>query len=502
MRRVSFLISIVVLIVLLSSVTGVAGDKLKVQERLKLALTGTATALSYSPNGRFLAVGFKSGQVEVWDLGSGKTVLSKQAHNKAVNTVQFDSVSERLLTISYDQGAKFLSLADGSEQKAFPGPAFSGALSPNDRLLAAQASDQAVCLWDASTGARIRRLTKSGIGGTRSMSFSKQSLLTAHNSVMLFDTQTGEQKPFAEVPPAKVNIQMTGENKAVISLGEMSEDTAPPRNVVASRESSLVAVVRAWYGHSAVVDIWDLDGMTKLATVRPKDAGVSVSFSHDSKLLAVEGEKEATIWDWRKTKRLLTIRAEGIFQFSPTSAELAVLRGNELLVLAQVRIPQSRWEQAAQEIKRLSPSAFPDLPGEITAYLKNRSCMVPQVWRASEPGNVIAGEFYRPGQRDWAVLCACKGRLSVLVFQAGRTERVDELGESNESSYLQHVGGEEIAFSRAIATVGEAYIVSHYKGGPQPRPIDHAGINDSFVEKGSVVRYWHKGEWLELDGAD
>jgi hypothetical protein len=169
--------------------------------------------------------------------------------------------------------------------------------------------------------------------------------------------------------------------------------------------------------------------------------------------------------------------------------------------LHQVRIPQSKWDQAAREIKRLDPSAY-SLPGEISAYLKKRSCMVPQVWRASEPGNVISGEFYRPGQRDWAVLCACKGRLSILVFQAGRTEHVDELGESDESSYLQNMGGEEIGFSRAIATVGEAYIVSHYKGGPQPRPIDHAGINDIFVEKGSVVHYWHNGQWLRLDGAD
>ncbi len=320
MRRISFLISIVVL---LSSLTGLAEDKLKVRERLKLALGGTATAVSYSPDGRFLAVGFKSGQVAVWDTDSGKNVLSKQAHDKAVNTVQFDSLSQRLLTISYDQGAKFLLLADGSEQTAFSGPAFSGALSPDDRLLAAQASDQAVCLWDASTGTQIRQLTKKGIGGTRSMSFSKNFLLTAHNSVMLFDTESGEQRPFAEVPPAKVNIQKTGENKAVISLGEMSEDTAPPRNAVASRKSPLVAVARAWYGQSAVVDIWDLDAMIKLATVRPKEAGVSVSFSHDGKLLAVEGDKEATIWDWRRAKRLASIQAESLIQFSPTIAELA-----------------------------------------------------------------------------------------------------------------------------------------------------------------------------------
>jgi hypothetical protein len=30
----------------------------------------------------------------------------------------------------------------------------------------------------------------------------------------------------------------------------------------------------------------------------------------------------------------------------------------------------------------------------------------------------------------------------------------------------------------------------------------HAGINDVFVGKASVVWYWHQGKWLELTGAN
>ena len=170
--------------------------------------------------------------------------------------------------------------------------------------------------------------------------------------------------------------------------------------------------------------------------------------------------------------------------------------------LQEVPIPQSRWEQAAKEIKRVKPSAFPKLPSEIGAYLQSRSCMVPQVWGASELGNVISGEFYRTGQQDWAVLCSCQGRLSIFVFPGGRTETVDELGKSDEISYLQLVGNKEIGFSRAITAVGQTYILSHRKGGPKPPKIDHEGINDIFVEKASVVHYWNDGKWVELRGAD
>lgn len=35
-----------------------------------------------------------------------------------------------------------------------------------------------------------------------------------------------------------------------------------------------------------------------------------------------------------------------------------------------------------------------------------------------------------------------------------------------------------------------------------PPPPDHDGIKDIFVEKASVVLYWHGGRWVKLQGAD
>ena len=61
-----------------------------------------------------------------------------------------------------------------------------------------------------------------------------------------------------------------------------------------------------------------------------------------------------------------------------------------------------------------------------------------------------------------------------------------------------------MVYSREIASVGRAYILQHYQayGGTKPPPIDHQGINDAFVEKGSVVLYFYRQEWLRLTGAD
>jgi hypothetical protein len=38
-------------------------------------------------------------------------------------------------------------------------------------------------------------------------------------------------------------------------------------------------------------------------------------------------------------------------------------------------------------------------------------------------------------------------------------------------------------------------------GGPGSPQLDHDGINDVFIEKGSVVWYWYQGRWLRLQGA-
>ncbi len=39
-------------------------------------------------------------------------------------------------------------------------------------------------------------------------------------------------------------------------------------------------------------------------------------------------------------------------------------------------------------------------------------------------------------------------------------------------------------------------------GGPKPPPIDHQGIEDSTLGKVSVIKYYYRGTWLTLTGAD
>ena len=66
------------------------------------------------------------------------------------------------------------------------------------------------------------------------------------------------------------------------------------------------------------------------------------------------------------------------------------------------------------------------------------------------------------------------------------------------------MGADYEDFDRGLGTADRKFIVDSYKayGGPKPPPITHLGINYEFLERASLVRYCHRGKWLELTGAD
>jgi hypothetical protein len=165
---------------------------------------------------------------------------------------------------------------------------------------------------------------------------------------------------------------------------------------------------------------------------------------------------------------------------------------------------QRAFETAERQILRLPPSAFPGLPKTILTELNRRGCLIPQVPAANQPHNVIKGEFAKPGQSDWAILCSIRSVSSILVFWNGSAVNPAQIAKKNDHDSLQASGAGGITYSRAIQPVGRAYILQHYQtyGGTKPPPIDHMGISDEFVEKGSVVFYFYGEKWLQLTGAD
>lgn len=168
------------------------------------------------------------------------------------------------------------------------------------------------------------------------------------------------------------------------------------------------------------------------------------------------------------------------------------------------------WQGQSQFIKapirRLPPRNFRQLPTALVESLEARKCLIPQYPYNKTPHNVIRGSFTGAKQKEWAVLCSRRGTSSILIFRADSAKLVAEIAAAKDENFLQgrNDGQEQPYFSRVISAVGKDFILEHYKayGGPEPPPITHQGINDAFAEKASVVRYFSRGKWLELQGAD
>ena len=162
-------------------------------------------------------------------------------------------------------------------------------------------------------------------------------------------------------------------------------------------------------------------------------------------------------------------------------------------------------DRADRATIRLSPSAFPELPGAVRRELERRGCVIPQAFSNRTPHNIVRGRFTSSAHKDWAVLCSRRQVSSILVFRSGSVASVLELARQPDRDRLQHVGpGGVIGYSRALGVADPKFIKEHHEwyGGPKPPPLDHDGINDMFVGKASVVWYRYAGRWLQLTGAD
>jgi hypothetical protein len=150
----------------------------------------------------------------------------------------------------------------------------------------------------------------------------------------------------------------------------------------------------------------------------------------------------------------------------------------------------------AEKVVKLSPSAFPQLPVRLAAALERLGCTIPQHAESGKRGNVIKGEFSRPGQMDWAVLCTRPGYLELYVFRNGQPTNRAVVWSLRVPEPLPG------PFETEIAPVGRDYILEHCRAeGAEAPPIDHQGIGASTGMSGGIS-YLYRGKWLVLPGAD
>ena len=157
------------------------------------------------------------------------------------------------------------------------------------------------------------------------------------------------------------------------------------------------------------------------------------------------------------------------------------------------------------DLERLPPSTFHQLPRSVVRALRSRGCAIPQTDLEPRPNNIITGEFAKRGQKDWAVLCSRGGNSSILVFWGGGIKAPAELAKAPDEAYWLGNNGEGFHYYRHLMRADRKYILVHYREygrGEFIPSINHDGIDDGFLEKGSEVYYFYRRKWLSLPGAD
>lgn len=154
----------------------------------------------------------------------------------------------------------------------------------------------------------------------------------------------------------------------------------------------------------------------------------------------------------------------------------------------------------AYVIRRLPVVSFPDLPAATAAALSARGCMIPQTYEAHQPENVVRGSLEQPGSQDWAVLCAVKGTVTLLVFFGSSPGTAMEIAKAPETERLQaHDPSGVLGFNWGIDAASPDDVHDAQAGlEPRPAPIGHDALADSVVEHRTIYHFYEKRAWTLL----
>lgn len=122
-------------------------------------ITGTATGVAFSPDGRLLAVSIgqnQHGSVKVWDTRTGQAAFLLREQSGSAYSVAFSPDGQRIITANHDGSVSFWDTSLGQKVYGLPAHtpmlATSAAFSPDGIHVLTGGGDNVVKLWSAWTG--------------------------------------------------------------------------------------------------------------------------------------------------------------------------------------------------------------------------------------------------------------------------------------------------------------------------------------------------------------
>jgi WD40 repeat protein len=286
-------------------------------------------AVPFAPTGEVLAAAGEDGVIRLWQPGTGKELRHFSAGPGAVRALSFAADGKTLAAANADKTVSLWDPATGKERQRLRGHAeevWSVALSPDGKTLAS--GGDGIRLWDAGTGAALRRLGERDLTYVTCLAFAPDGKTLAsggHDHLIRFwDPDTGKElRQIRAHPERVVTLAFAPDGKTLASGCVESSihlwDTATGKQLLPGRGHGerLTAVAVAPDGKLIATGAWD-------GAVRLWDA---------------DSGKEVALWQTlTAAKRRAYDDAERIQQvrFSPDGKRLVVVREGETVLLWDV----------------------------------------------------------------------------------------------------------------------------------------------------------------------
>jgi WD40 repeat protein len=225
-------------------------------------------------------------QVKVWDVLTGKVLITIDGHDRSVSTVAFSSDGAMLATGAED-GVKLWEVSTGREIRTLVSysrnPLCYVAFSPDNRILAST-EESVITLWSVESGRRISEL-KSHTGVVTSLSFSSDGNSLASGSTdkttKLWDVVSGSR------------------------LRDIANESGEVQSVALNRANTILAVGRGGTriggetigNEGAGVTLYDVSTGKKLRSLPASDSVIALAFNSDGQTVLTATATTIQTWD-------------------------------------------------------------------------------------------------------------------------------------------------------------------------------------------------------------